>query len=971
MHLCVYVYPFSSGCTHLLSHRFGLLFGLERKKEEEKTDFCKFQILPQRFERNKAGKNVHCKPPCPFVLPRVYTNSQKTYLTCNLFLPLERLSILRRRRGIDTIALNSENDSSLTHGNGAYDMRSFDDEEALEVYMDPDLETGAHNSQLHDDVESRRLDHTERTGFAKSSSSSSSFGVTGSKQQQAQKKKDRRHQFEDSSSSEEEEEDEEEHVAFLAGNDSNHVDEPALLPDHDRLLGIDLNLDEALGPDPLEEHASHHDKKNNEDNATNRKKTVIEQQQQQQQENREKQEKEEEEQHTSIVVTGVEDGDDSFGEESDSQDSGEELVGKVFGLGSATETYRGKKRRSRKKREGSEVRQKSHTVTPSIELDDDAALDLFDYIGDDDADTTVTTESLVAEYSKDNQQDAVMLIPTVEKDIYFYGTRKIHLKVVNGDLRVRVGGGWAPISDFAKKNRAGEQRKLRSRRLSGDFTDIVPQQLRVSNKGRSSPSTSSQSSFSTPSNKTGGRKKPLSASGTGSAPSGSKTQELEDWSDQDDEQAHPESPQKGVDNAPLIAALFDMDEIPDDDEDTEVALQRIEREKEAKQRAANPQTFSPVSPVYAGDIDTLSDDNVEDEKEEEEEVTTEAKPAPIEAESVGVTQDTQEEEEEDVEEEEDATENVNRPMRSEHDEDVSRRASIKGVIDAKEFEDAFPDDDASSTGTHTRADSHSDASLSGLQTSTRSLLSVDEVVDDSDEEETGVEAKKEEEELFAVPIPEHESTETASAVAPLTEQDEVKEAEEEVVEETKDEPDHMPAVHDEPEATGSAEVATLTAEPVAVEVDQEENQESDQEEEQGQEQAQASEEVEEEEEEEEEVEEPSAVAENPIAVHEEDEQEDINDEDVPEVLPTEKKAVIPESLVPPELVNEALPGAIMRLGDEEGGDEDEEDRGDFFLGYDQGEGADDDLADDILGMSEDDDEAAIEELKARARERQS
>jgi hypothetical protein len=59
-------------------------------------------------------------------------------------------------------------------------------------------------------------------------------------------------------------------------------------------------------------------------------------------------------------------------------------------------------------------------------------------------------------------QMAVDIVKTGQGDVFMFGTRKIHLVVINGRLLVRVGGGFMTIDDFVTKNAPSESRKLRA-----------------------------------------------------------------------------------------------------------------------------------------------------------------------------------------------------------------------------------------------------------------------------------------------------------------------------------------------------------------------------------------------------------------------------------------------------------------------------------------------------------------------------
>ena len=59
---------------------------------------------------------------------------------------------------------------------------------------------------------------------------------------------------------------------------------------------------------------------------------------------------------------------------------------------------------------------------------------------------------------------AVQIYPTDNPEIFLFGTRKINIVVLNGQLMVRVGGGYAAIDEFVAKNAPSEARKLREQR---------------------------------------------------------------------------------------------------------------------------------------------------------------------------------------------------------------------------------------------------------------------------------------------------------------------------------------------------------------------------------------------------------------------------------------------------------------------------------------------------------------------------
>jgi chromosome segregation ATPase len=73
-----------------------------------------------------------------------------------------------------------------------------------------------------------------------------------------------------------------------------------------------------------------------------------------------------------------------------------------------------------------------------------------------------TTAQLIDQYKMAHAKAAVQIYSTDIPDIYIFGTKKIHLIVLNGQLMVRVGGGYATIDDFVSKHAPAEARKLRN-----------------------------------------------------------------------------------------------------------------------------------------------------------------------------------------------------------------------------------------------------------------------------------------------------------------------------------------------------------------------------------------------------------------------------------------------------------------------------------------------------------------------------
>jgi chromosome segregation ATPase len=73
-----------------------------------------------------------------------------------------------------------------------------------------------------------------------------------------------------------------------------------------------------------------------------------------------------------------------------------------------------------------------------------------------------TAGDLIKDYKKTQGKMAVQIYSTNKPDIYIFGTRKIHLVVLNGRLMVRVGGGYTTIDDFVAKTAPSEARKMHS-----------------------------------------------------------------------------------------------------------------------------------------------------------------------------------------------------------------------------------------------------------------------------------------------------------------------------------------------------------------------------------------------------------------------------------------------------------------------------------------------------------------------------
>lgn len=52
-------------------------------------------------------------------------------------------------------------------------------------------------------------------------------------------------------------------------------------------------------------------------------------------------------------------------------------------------------------------------------------------------------------------------IKRIEEGKYLFGTKKIHAKIINGKLMVRVGGGYMTIEEFVEKHQVNEIDKLK------------------------------------------------------------------------------------------------------------------------------------------------------------------------------------------------------------------------------------------------------------------------------------------------------------------------------------------------------------------------------------------------------------------------------------------------------------------------------------------------------------------------------
>jgi len=100
---------------------------------------------------------------------------------------------------------------------------------------------------------------------------------------------------------------------------------------------------------------------------------------------------------------------------------------------------------------------------------------------DDDESKDMSVNQLMDEYKQQHGRSAVQIYSTDQQDIYIFGyvcclslwimlisrvmsgcfrTRKIHLSVLNGQLMVRVGGGYVSIDEFVANNAPHEARKV-------------------------------------------------------------------------------------------------------------------------------------------------------------------------------------------------------------------------------------------------------------------------------------------------------------------------------------------------------------------------------------------------------------------------------------------------------------------------------------------------------------------------------
>eukprot|EP01006_Ploeotia_vitrea_P047897 TRINITY_DN67174_c5_g9_i1.p2 TRINITY_DN67174_c5_g9~~TRINITY_DN67174_c5_g9_i1.p2 ORF type:complete len:1158 (-),score=814.64 TRINITY_DN67174_c5_g9_i1:52-3525(-) len=88
-----------------------------------------------------------------------------------------------------------------------------------------------------------------------------------------------------------------------------------------------------------------------------------------------------------------------------------------------------------------------------------------------------TIGDLMEDWKDQHKDRPVEIYSTDQENIYIFGTRKIQLIVLNGQLMVRVGGGYGPIDKFVAKHAASEQRKiamrLRKARERGESVDAI------------------------------------------------------------------------------------------------------------------------------------------------------------------------------------------------------------------------------------------------------------------------------------------------------------------------------------------------------------------------------------------------------------------------------------------------------------------------------------------------------------------
>lgn len=78
-------------------------------------------------------------------------------------------------------------------------------------------------------------------------------------------------------------------------------------------------------------------------------------------------------------------------------------------------------------------------------------------------DSQPTTTSLMKEFKKQNANMDVPIYPTANPDIFTFGTKRLHVVVLNGQLMVRVGGGYMRIDDFVVKHAPVEARKMQNK----------------------------------------------------------------------------------------------------------------------------------------------------------------------------------------------------------------------------------------------------------------------------------------------------------------------------------------------------------------------------------------------------------------------------------------------------------------------------------------------------------------------------
>jgi len=72
-----------------------------------------------------------------------------------------------------------------------------------------------------------------------------------------------------------------------------------------------------------------------------------------------------------------------------------------------------------------------------------------------------STNELLQQYMQGaGSKGSIGFKPTGSQDTYWFGSRKVHLVVINSKLLVRVGGGFSTIEDFVANNTPAEAKKM-------------------------------------------------------------------------------------------------------------------------------------------------------------------------------------------------------------------------------------------------------------------------------------------------------------------------------------------------------------------------------------------------------------------------------------------------------------------------------------------------------------------------------